>query len=235
VADSRCILVADDDADAAHALAALLQFEGHSATAAVGGQDALRHLEARDYDVAFLDAALPGRRDVESFLDLCARQARMRGYLMTGYSIGQLLGQTVKSSGVQIRRGPIGDESALAAVREAGADGIVLVASADPDAGETLQRVLAQSEYAVAYVTDASDARAHIEERRVHVLILDLGLRIIDAVGVYAALQAEGRAKPTFIVAGGDAAILDDAVMTGIITKPYDPARIIRQIERLAA
>jgi len=235
VIERRRILVADDDADAAHALADLLKFEGHKADAAIGGGNAARELESGDYDMAFLDASLPGRSDAESFFHLSKRRPGMRSYLMTGYSIGQLLSQTVKSSGARLLHGPIAGPTLLAAVREAGTDGIILATSHGPGAGEAVRDLLAEAEYAVVHVTNAADARIQIEERRVHVLILDLGLRIIDAVGVYETLQAEGQAKPTIIMSGKGEAALDDAVATGIITKPYDPVRLLGQIERLAA
>jgi len=234
VAERHRILVADDDADAGHALAELLQLDGHLADVAIGGKEALRQLDRAEYRVAFFDASLPGRSDVESFLDLCARQAKMRSYLMTGYSIGQLLHQTVESGGVQMLHGPVGQKQTLTAVREAGAGGIVLVAPDGQDVGQRLRDLLIESEYGVALATDAADARAQIEERRVHVLILDLGSRVIDAAGVYAALQAEGYAKPTIILTR-DEASLDDAVATGIIAKPYDPRLLLAQIDRLAA
>lgn len=227
------ILVADDDADAAHALAELLQLEGHAAEAAIGGKEALRRIETGDYRVAFLDASLPGRCDIESFLDLRRRQAGMRSYLMTGYSIGQLLQQMVKNGGIQMLPASLAQEQALVAVREAGTDGIILLESSGEGTGEKLQSLLADSEYEVAYASDASQATAQLEERRVHVVILDLGSRIVEAAGIYAALQAEGYAKPTIILTGS--AALDDAVATGIITKPYDPRLLIEQIDRLAA
>ncbi|MFO0994968.1 MAG: response regulator [Hyphomicrobiales bacterium] len=232
----RCrILVADDDADAAHALAELLKLEGHATDAAVGAQDMQAQLAASAYDVTFVDTSLPGRSDVESFFTLTARRGGKRNYLMTGYSLSQLLGQTARSGGGRMLSGPITAGAILATMQEAGSDGIVLVASHGADAGRELHDVLLQSEYAVAHVTEAADARAQIDERRVHVLILDLGLRLIDALGVYVALQAERRAKPTIIISGGANSPLDDPVTTGIITKPYDPRLLIEQIGRLAA
>ena len=166
---------------------------------------------------------------------MIAQRGGKRNYLMTGYSLNQLLGQTAKSGGGQMLSGPIAAEAVLAAVKEAGSDGIVLVASSGADEGRALHDVLLESEYVVAHATEAADAREQLEARRVHVLILDLGSRLIDALGVYTALQAENRAKPTFIISRGVSAALDDAVATGIIAKPYDPAQLLREIKRLAA
>ena len=162
----------------------------------------------------------------------------MRSYLMTGYSIGQLLHQAVENGGVQMLRGPIGHEQVLAAVREAGSDGIVLAASTDRDAGAADDTISwYESDYAVAHVTEAADVRAQIEERRVHVLILDLGsARSSTRVGVYAALQAEGRAKPTIIIAGGAGGACS-TIRSRPASSPSPMIRrlLLEQIERLAA
>ena len=45
----------------------------------------------------------------------------MRSYLVSGYSIGQLLSRTVKSGSARIVHGPIEGPALLAAVREASA------------------------------------------------------------------------------------------------------------------
>src|SRR5690606_822343 len=127
----------------------------------------------------------------------------------------------------QMLRASLAQEQALVAVREAGTDGIILLETGAEDPGEWLQSLLADSEYEVAYARDASQAFAQLEERRVHVLILDLGSRIVEAAGIYAALQAEGYTGPTIILTGSDSASLDDAIATGIITKPYDPQLLL--------
>lgn len=228
------ILVADDDPDAAHALAELLRLEGHVADTASSGNEALRRLDRCQYRVAFLDASLPGRNSIQSFLDLRVRQAEMRSYLMTGFSVGQLLQEMIRHGGVQILDGPIIPELLLAAIGNAGTDGIILSQSDESDAGDNLRACLAESEYASAHARSVAEARARIEEGRVHVLVLELGSRIIDAAGVYVQLQAEGRARPTIIVTS-DEPFPGDAASTGIITKPYDPALLLRQIDRLAA
>lgn len=229
------ILVADDDPDAAHALAELLRLEGHTAIVAIGGREAMRQVAADDHRIAFFDATLPGRSEVESFRELRLQQMQMRSYLTSGYSIGQLLQQTVASGNVQMLGGSITRDRVAGAVRDAGPAGIILIASSGPEAGQSLHDLLAESEYEVAQAADASDARAQIEERRVHVVILDAGLRVVDAAGVYAALQAEGHAMPTIILANGYGAGLEDALATGVIPKPYDPKLLLDWIDRLAA
>jgi DNA-binding response OmpR family regulator len=229
VARPRRILVADDDADAAHALAELLNVEGHDAEAAVGGREAGRRLGNGAFDIAFLDTVLPGRSDIESFFALSEGREDTR-YLMTGYCLGQLLHQTAKD-GAQILPGRIQASTVLKAVKDAGSDGIMLLPSAEPEAGRVLHDLLVESEYAVAHVTEAAGVADALEARRVHVLILDLGSRLIEALKVYSALQAENRGKPTIILASAD----DNAIATGIIGKPYDPQLLLGQIDALAA
>ena len=72
-------------------------------------------------------------------------------------------------------------------------------------------------------------------------LILDLKLPLIEGLGVYKTLQAAGRAKPSIILAsypdqaGARGAALDDAAVTGTLTKPFDPRLLLERLETLAA
>ena len=56
-----------------------------------------------------------------------------------------------------------------------------------------------------------------------------------------AAGQAAGRAKPSIILAsypdqaGARGAALDDAAVTGTLTKPFDPRLLLERLETLAA
>lgn len=59
------ILVADDSEDAAESLAMLLEFEGHTATVAHDGEEALAMAANEPPDVAILDIGMPGTSGYE--------------------------------------------------------------------------------------------------------------------------------------------------------------------------
>ncbi len=75
----------------------------------------------------------------------------------------------------------------------------------------------------------------------IDVLILDLRLPMLSGLEVYMELDRQGRRLPTIIVtafAREEAAMLDKLrtlSVTGVLTKPFDPAQLLAAVESLAA
>jgi two-component system CheB/CheR fusion protein len=70
---ARKVLVVDDNVDAAHSVATLLQIWGHEIRVAHSGPDALQAAEAFQPDIVLLDIGLPGMSGYE-----VARQLRQQ-------------------------------------------------------------------------------------------------------------------------------------------------------------
>ncbi len=83
----RRILVVDDNADAANAVAMLLSLEGHEVECAYSAQDALERLPKSRPDIALLDIGLPGMNGFELARRIRAHPelAAMRLVALTGY------------------------------------------------------------------------------------------------------------------------------------------------------
>ncbi|HEV2856189.1 MAG TPA: ATP-binding protein [Thermoanaerobaculia bacterium] len=67
------VLVVDDSAETAVMLRQLLEFEGADAVAALSGDEALRILEERDFDLVISDIAMPGMDGYELLRELRTR------------------------------------------------------------------------------------------------------------------------------------------------------------------
>jgi len=231
------ILVSDDDTDNADSLAELLTLEGHRARVAHNGDDAAKTLAGDVFDLALLGATLPGRDGVESFIEIKRARPSTRSYMVTGNSVGQLLRRAVGGGSLEIMEAPPQAGALLTAIRNASPCGIILVAKPGPGTGQFLVGQFKELDHQAEHVTDPATVFSVIEERRVHVLILDLDLPLVDSIGVYKALDSAGRAKPTIILAKpwDGRATLDDAAVTGVITKPFDPKLLVTRLEQLAA
>jgi signal transduction histidine kinase len=84
----RRILVVDDNADAADALAELLRLDGHQATVATSAQQALNLLPRVKPDVALLDIGLPGMNGYDLGVQIRQRMGARacRLFAVTGYA-----------------------------------------------------------------------------------------------------------------------------------------------------
>ena len=235
------ILVVDDDRDNADSLAELFAMDGHTVEVAYDGEAAIRAFRDGHFDVAFMDVMMPGRNGVESFLEIKRMKPGARVYMMTGYSVEQLLQQALDHGALGIFNKPVDLRKILGEVAGLDRNGIVLVAEDDPDLGPQLQEVIESSGRVCELVRDGRQALDRMANGGVDVMILDLNMPLINGIEVYTTLKAQNRAVPTVIITAcqdqhADAlAALNDVEITGILNKPFDPGELLARLDRLAS
>ncbi len=235
------ILVVDDDRDHADSLAELFAMEGHEVTVAYSGDEATAAYRARDFDLAFLDVIMPGKNGVESFLEIKRVKPDARIYMMTGYSVEQLLQQAVDNGAVGVLAKPIDVNKVLTTLDEVKHNGIVLVAEDDHEFGPELKQVIERAGRACELVTNGRDALSRMAKGGVEVLILDLNLPLINGIEVYTALRQVTKQVPTVLITAcrdqyrDELDSLSDIELTGILTKPFEPDQLLNKLARLTA
>lgn len=233
------ILVVDDDRDHADSLADLFALEGHRPEVAYCAQDAIDKFLKNDFDLAFIDVVMPGMNGVESFLEIRRSKPDSKVFMMTGYSVEQLLRQAVDNGALGVLNKPCDPGRISEALDEAAPAGIVLVAEDDPDFGPELCNGIASSGKVCELVTNGKDALARVEKGGVDVLVLDLKMPLINGVDVYKTLKDHGKAVPTVMITAcadefeDKLASLDDFTVSGILTKPFDLPALLERLDNI--
>lgn len=230
------ILVVDDDEDNANSLGELFELEGHDVTVAHSGEAAIAAYMNANFDLAFMDVMMPGLNGVESFLEIRKLKPEAKVFMMTGYSVEQLLQQAMDHGAMGVLAKPIDLDRLLRTLDDVKPAGIVLIADDDPMFGAELQRLM-----------DGAGVRCRLLQRDSDLLldddllaIIDLGKPLINSVEVYTRLRRQGHSRPAIIVtksAHGEGAIeaLRDVALTGILNKPFDPLQLLLRLDTLAA
>ncbi len=235
------ILVVDDDKDNANSLAELFEMEGHRPHAVYDGEGAIAAYLKEDFDIAFMDVMMPGKNGVDSFLEIKRLKPAAHVYMMTGYSVEQLLQQAIDGGAMGVFSKPVNLYQVMDTVAGLGKSGIVLVAEDDPDFGPSINQLINRNGYHSELVTNGRDAIARVVAGGVDILVLDLRLPLINGIEVYNTLKNEGRSVPTIIITGSSSehnkelALFDDVIVTGILNKPFDPLLLLNCLEKLAA
>jgi CheY-like chemotaxis protein len=178
---------------------------------------------------------------VESFLEIKRLKPAAKVYMMTGYSVEQLLQQAMAGGAMGVFSKPVNLYQVLDSVAGLGSSGIVLVAEDDPDFGPTLAQLINRNGYRCELVRNGRDAISRVVAGGVDVLVLDLKMPLINGIDVYTTLKKQGRSVPTIIITGNasehskELALFDDVVLTGILNKPFDPLVLLDRLEKLAA
>jgi two-component system, NtrC family, response regulator HydG len=232
------ILVVDDDRDFAESLAEVLRLDGHEVDTVYTGERAVERFREVNYDLTFMDVKLPGRNGVEWFLELRKLKPSARVFMLTGFSVPQLLDEAVAKGVCGVLQKPL-DPGQLLKTVEGMKLGGILIADDDPDFVESMRELLAQNGHVVYVARDGREALDRLASNGIDVLVLDLRMPIINGLEVYLEMERRGRQLPTILVtayAHEEAAAMDmfrALPMTGILTKPFDPARLLEAIQEL--
>ena len=78
------VLIVDDDRELAKSLAHFVETNGHEATIASNGQEAIDCHRTTQYDVTVMDVQMPVMNGVDSFFEIRKLQSSANVILMTG-------------------------------------------------------------------------------------------------------------------------------------------------------
>lgn len=235
------ILVVDDDEDNAQSLGELFELEGHRATVVHNGHDAIEAFRTTSFDLAFMDVMMPGKNGVDSFLDIRSLRPEARVYMMTGFSVEQLLHQAMENGAMGVMSKPLDPRKVLDTLNNVGGNGIVVVADDDPNLGHDLEAMIAGAGRACRLVHNREEAFIDMDAGDGNVLIFDLKSTLMRGVEIYAALRKAGRLVPAIIITATGHQYRDtveamrDVAVTGILSKPFDPLTLLDRLEELAA
>jgi DNA-binding response OmpR family regulator len=241
MSDQLRILVVDDDTDAADSLAELFDMEGHDVTVVYDGDSAVSAYRDGTFDVTFMDIMMPGKNGVESFFEIRKLRPDAKVYMMTGYSVEQLVQQAIEHGAMGVLNKPLDYRKVISAVDEVKPAGVVLVAEDDPAFGRHLEELIGNGGYRCRLAESGQQARELVSAEEIDVLILDLKLPVIDGIEVYTQLKQLDRPVTTIIITGQDGEHQDtvqamrDVSVTGVLNKPFDPEVLLGRLKQLAA
>ncbi|MBL8789341.1 MAG: response regulator [Rhizobiales bacterium] len=234
------ILVVDDDADNAASLGELFELEGHDVHVVHSGEDAIVAYCRESFDVAFMDVMMPGKNGVESFLEIRRLKPQARVFMMTGFSVEELLSQALHGGALGVLEKPFDADEVLRLAESVGPGGVVLAPAlaAGQPVGEAIQAALSNSGRS-CQVVRRPGMRAW--PARDDVLLIDAGVPLLEEVSVLKDFHGLGHTGPAFLVPRapsdecGIGHLLRDIGVTGVLNKPFDPLELLTRLPRLAA
>lgn len=232
------ILILDDDIDLAESIADVLEIDGHEVTLVHDGPNAIEIFTKAEFDVAFFDVSMPGMNGVESFIEIKRIKPDAKVFMMTGYSVEQLLEQALDHGALGILRKPF-EVSELVQKLEEVQSGLIVVADDDPEFTSSIIPILEHRGYAVTAARTGEAALEAVKAGNVTLLILDLNMPILSGLEVYLELRRAGREVPTIVVTAfgddksGEIDQLRRLSVTGCLFKPFDPEQLLELIDEL--
>ncbi|MGI9406300.1 MAG: response regulator [Hyphomicrobiaceae bacterium] len=233
------ILILDDDVDVAEGLSDILELQGHDVTMVHNGLNAIEAYTNNDFDVGFFDVKMPGMNGVESFIEIKKIKPDVKVFMMTGYSVEQLLEEALDHGALGVMRKPF-DVDELIAKIDGLKEGLIVVADAEPDFTDQVVPTLEGHGYDVLVARSGPEAMKAVEGT-LDLLILDFGQPILSGLEVYLELKKRGNVVPTVVVTTQNAAQSDGMdklrshAISGFFHKPFNIDEFIETIQKVEA
>ena len=113
------VLVVDDDASMRHLLSVILSDHGYEARAVSSGEDALRELAARDYDLVLTDVRMPGMGGLELLRRIQATDPERLVIVMSAYGSHEAALEAVKAGAYDYVSKPFRPDEVVLVLRKA--------------------------------------------------------------------------------------------------------------------
>ena len=217
--------------------ASLFELEGHKVHVVYSGEEAIEAYHRAEFDVSFLDVMMPGMNGVESFLVIRKLRPNANVFMMSGYSVEDLLKQAVDKGALGLLTKPVPPETVLRMVQSVGPNGLVVAQGQGPAFTRELCSGLTRSGAKFEVIPEARNLH---QADMANVMIMDSSEKLIDSVCHYSQLRKIHDMPPTLILAQPsigkfDIDGLDDVSVTGILNKPFDPEKLIDKLNQIAA
>jgi two-component system response regulator AtoC len=113
------VLVVDDDASMRHLLSVILQDHGYEPRAVASGEDALRELAARDYDLVLTDVRMPGMGGLELLRRIQAQDPERMVIVMSAYGSHEAALEAMKAGAYDYVSKPFRPDEVVLVLRKA--------------------------------------------------------------------------------------------------------------------
>ena len=232
------MLIADEDRDNANSMGELLEFEGHQTQVVYSGSHAIHRYLSEDYDMCFMNVMMPGMNGTESFIEIRKLKPRAKAFMMSGFTMEDLLKQAVTKGSVTVLQQPPEVDALLGLITALRVNDLVVMPHFEQTQIEFLRaQTLSQGLRMRIAESPVAVERASIDD---DLLVLNMNLPIIDVLGIFASLQKVHDLPPTVLIAPHSLHVrsedaLRDMHVTGILNKPFDLDHVLTHVKRLAA
>ena len=113
------VLLVDDEPDFTDAISERLSSRGFSVEAASNGIEAVDKIDDKNYDVIFLDLAMPGIDGIETLKQIMAKNPDMQVYLLTGHATLQKGIEAMKFGAKDVLEKPIDIKALVERIQDA--------------------------------------------------------------------------------------------------------------------
>jgi two-component system, NtrC family, response regulator HydG len=232
------VLIVDDDRDMAESLGELVEARGHLVSLAFSGEAGIARFRQHHFDVAFVDVKMPGMNGVQTFLGLRKIDPSAAVIMMTGFSAEQILRDATQAGVLRVVDRSSAALEMLPIIEEVKPRRVLIGVGRERSLVSEFRFTLMERGYEVDVAYSGEEALERAIDGTVDAVILDQHMPVLSGFDLYLALRWAGHPIPTIIAANrakehGAAIDLLQPMTEAILTKPFDPADVLGELDKL--
>lgn len=239
-ADSRRILIVDDEPDIRDSVADILNEFGYDADTAGDGLEALSKMRDRSYDVALLDFKMPGMDGLAVYREMRQVCPETSAILVSAYT-GEGVAEEAINSGIRrVISKPVDMGKVIAQIDEELGRPLALIIDDDSDFCASLRDVLIEQGLRVGLANNEIIAGRLIQSQHPQLVVLDVALgHESDAARVFKTIRQSNPDAGIVLVTGHKpetAPIIRELISDGaaaVCFKPLDVQSLLETLQKL--
>ena len=102
----QSVLIVDDNSELCETLADILEMPGFYVESAKGGEEGIKRVKERFFDVVLMDVKLPRMNGVEAFKTIKKISPKTRAIMMTAYAVEELIKEALNECAFAVLHKP---------------------------------------------------------------------------------------------------------------------------------
>ena len=236
------ILIVDDNISLCKTMSLILERKGYAVTIAEDGQEAVKEVKEKPFDMIFMDIKMPRLNGVEAYRGIKEIRPEAIVMMMTGFAVEDLVQEALKEGAYGIMYKPLDPEKIVTLIEEVRAarrGALILVVDDDPGFCTTLRGILDNRGHKAGIAHTGEEAIAMVRERDYEVIFIDMKLPTINGLETYLAIK-EIRPQVVAIMMTGYrqemADLVEEALKNSACTclyKPFDMPEVLSLVEEI--
>jgi DNA-binding NtrC family response regulator len=240
--DRPHILIVDDDRGTRRTTALILDRKGYAVETAENGPEAIERVQAKPFDVIFLDIKMPVMNGVETHRRIKDVRPDALVVMMTAYAVEDMVQQALNDGAHGILHKPLDIERLVEIVERAKmtkTGALVMVVDDSVDIRSMLKEALTDEGHEVGAASTGEEAVALARERSHDVLFIDLKLPTINGLETYLKVRKVNPKAIAVIMTGYPVELSDlaqEAVEKdayGLLHKPFDVEDVLTLVQEV--
>lgn len=234
------ILIVEDEQSIRESLRDWLFNLGYQAEVTADGEEALKRIDQKNFDLVILDLRLPGKNGLQVLREVRAKKPKLKGIIITAYPTVEAAAEAMKQGAIDFLPKPINLSRLGTLVREHTESAKmkkkpILIVDDESIIRDSLRDWFRELGYAAETASDGEEALRRIAKENFGLLVLDLKLPGKDGIEVFReAKKQDPDLKGIIMTAYPSVDTAVEAIREGVLDylpKPFPLSKLERLVE----